>query len=461
MPYKILVSTVLGGLLGLLVAPAFAAPDIVLYDGHTQPHAHIAISDFEGHAVLDHASVTVPKPATPRVPDSSVSAHRGKLDGHKSALTLAWHQAWFASLGFEGGAPLDLRPYLADGVLAFDIKVSDLAKGGLFVKLACGKDCERKLNFILQARALEGQGWQHLAFPLACFVRDGDDFAKVPLPFAVETSGSGEFAIADVRLRARPAAGEALQSCPDYRTASVTPSPLIQVWSLEWWMPRHEEKLAEIRRRQAAHEPTNLVFIGDSITHNWEKDGAKVWERWYAPQHALDLGFGGYKTENVLWRLQHGEVDGIAPKVAVLMIGTNNTGDRQEDPRTTAAGVRRLLDELRARLPGTRILLLAVFPRSERSDDVLRRLNNEVNGLISGFADGRNIVFLNINEHFTGAGGSLSREVMPDLLHPNEHGYELWADAMAPTLQAMLNAPSTQTATHAAAAAPPASAVQP
>jgi beta-glucosidase len=114
------------------------------------------------------------------------------------------------------------------------------------------------------------------------------------------------------------------------RSEAETPVPQTQAWSLPWWRPRHEAKLSEIRAMRAAGKSPQLVFIGDSITQGWEAVGQPVWAQHFARYDALNLGYGGDKTENVLWRLQQGEIDGIAPKVAVLMIGTNNTGDRKD-----------------------------------------------------------------------------------------------------------------------------------
>jgi beta-glucosidase len=131
-------------------------------------------------------------------------------------------------------------------------------------------------------------------------------------------------------------------------------------------------------------------------------------------------------------------VDGLNPKVAVLMFGTNNTGHRQENPKTTAAGIKRNLEELQQRLPNTKILLLAVFPRDEKPDGELRQINNGVNAIIPGFADSKKIFFLDINKSFLDANGVLSKTIMPDLLHPNEQGYEIWAKAMEPTLTKLL-----------------------
>ena len=123
------------------------------------------------------------------------------------------------------------------------------------------------------------------------------------------------------------------------------------------------------------------------------------------------------------------------------MIGTNNTGHRAEDPRTTAAGIQRLLDEIRRRLPKTKVLLLGVFPRGEQPDDYLRGINERVNKLIAALADGRDVHFLDIGSSLVQPGGTLSKDVMPDLLHPNEQGYAIWQRAMEPTLQKLLKAP--------------------
>ncbi len=420
------------------MAPAAGPADLALYAGRPLAGSHVTVADSESHAVLTGATAEVPKPAAPKVPPSRVSVSKTGKDGADDALSLRFTDSSYASLSVEAEPGLDLRPYLARGVLAFDLNVKDLAQGGLSFKVNCGKDCERKVPYLIAGRAAAGKGWRHLAFALSCFVHEGDDFSAIGQPFAVDASGTGELAVANVRMLAD---GTPNASCPDYRTISVTPDLLNESWSVNWWLPRHQEKLAEIAHRAAAHEPIELVFIGDSITHNWEKDGAKVWERNYGHYHALDLGFGGDRTENILWRLQHGEIDGIHPKVAVMMLGTNNTGQRQEDPRTTAAGVARDIAEVRRRLPDTKILLLAVFPRDATVDGPLRQRNAKVNAIISGFADNQKVFFLNINQAFLDANGGLSKDIMPDLLHPNERGYEMWAAAMAPTLQRLMRQP--------------------
>jgi beta-glucosidase len=124
--------------------------------------------------------------------------------------------------------------------------------------------------------------------------------------------------------------------------------------------------------------------------------------------------------------------------VAVLMIGTNNTGHRMEKPQYTAMGIKAILDELRTRLPETKILLLGIFPRDELPDSPMRRINNEVNRIIADYADDQRIFFLDIGRAFLDNDGKLSRAVMPDLLHLNEASYATWANAMEPALQELL-----------------------
>ncbi len=222
------------------------------------------------------------------------------------------------------------------------------------------------------------------------------------------------------------------QTCPDNAPA-LTPATLQEEWAVEWWMPRHEAKLEEEGR-----ETARLLFLGNSITHGWEKTGKEVWDENYAEYGGYNLGYSGDRTENVLWRLQHGEVDGIDPDVAILMIGTNNTGHRQDPPECTAKGIEMILGELNERLPDTKVLLLAIFPREASPEGELRQLNNKINERIEKFADEEQVFFLNINETFLDDEGVLSEDIMPDFLHPNEYGYKLWAEAMGPALMELL-----------------------
>jgi beta-glucosidase len=418
----------LAAALAILSSSAFAAPsELNVYAGRPLDAGSIAISDFDSAKTLSGDAVAIPKDQNGVVAVSK-SAKAKKDD----ALTLDFNKAWYASLRVQSGKPVDLRPYLDKGVLALDLKVDELAEGGLSFRVKCGDQCVRAVPYVIPARAAQGKGWQHLVMSASCFYQEGDDFSQITQPFELNGTGKGKVSIANVKYQL---SGKPNVACPDYKTASVTPEKLNESWSISWWTPRHEKKLAEAKQ---VGKSAQVVFIGDSITEGWEKSGVPVWDRYYKPLNGIALGFGGDRTENVLWRLLHGEVDNLDPKVAVLMFGTNNTGFRQEDPKTTAIGIKRNIEELQKRLPNTKILLLAIFPRGEKPNDNLRQINDKVNAIIAGYADNQKIFFLDIGKDFLQPDGTLSRDIMPDLLHPNEKGYEIWAKAMAPTLQKLL-----------------------
>lgn len=213
--------------------------------------------------------------------------------------------------------------------------------------------------------------------------------------------------------------------------------PVIQdaAWAKKWWMPRHEQKLADLKKQ----EKVDLLFVGDSITHGFESGGKATWEKFYAPRNAFNIGFSGDRTEHVLWRLQNGAVKGAEPKLCVIMIGTNNTGHRKDKPENTAAGIKLIIEELQTRIKGTKILLLAVFPRDEKPDGQYRVINDGVNKIIKGFASKeKGITYLDISDKFLDDEGLLPKSIMPDRLHPNTKGYEIWAEAIEPTIKELM-----------------------
>ena len=207
---------------------------------------------------------------------------------------------------------------------------------------------------------------------------------------------------------------------------SVRPEVQTAEWAVQWWMPRHEQKLKE----KGALKNCQLVWIGDSITHGWEGEGKEIWSEKYAKYDSLNLGFSGDRTEQVLWRLDHGAVEGLNPKLVVLMIGTNNAGHRQEPSEETAQGITAIVQDLKKRLPNSKLLVLGVFPRGETPSDSLRKLNEKTNQLIAPLADNKQVFFLDISKSFLDSNGNLPADIMPDRLHPNRKGYELWAQAI-------------------------------
>ena len=205
------------------------------------------------------------------------------------------------------------------------------------------------------------------------------------------------------------------------------------------WMSLHETFVA--RAKQGG---VDLLFLGDSITAGWlwDKGGVNVWNKYYAPRHAAEFGIGYDRIQNVLWRTEHDELNGLKPKVVVLLIGTNNAGNEDDGkPRNTTPqiveGVTALVKEVRGRLPKSKVLLLGLFPRGEKNDPVREQVK-EINSQLARLDDGKRVKFLDIGSRFLEADGTLSREIMPDLLHPSERGYQIWAEAMEDTLAGMM-----------------------
>jgi beta-glucosidase len=206
------------------------------------------------------------------------------------------------------------------------------------------------------------------------------------------------------------------------------------------WLSRHEGFVA-----QAKQGGIDILFMGDSITDFWRNRGSNVWNKYYAPRRAANFGIAADRTQHVLWRIENGELDGIKPKVTVLMIGTNNSND--DSPEDIETAIKRIIGDIRRHCPQTKILLLGVFPRSGprkngdgSEDNYVKRMEviRAVNKVLAKFDNGSTIRYLDIGPKFLGADGKLHKDIMPDLLHPNEKGYQIWADAMNPTLDEMM-----------------------
>ena len=199
-----------------------------------------------------------------------------------------------------------------------------------------------------------------------------------------------------------------------------------------WWTLRHEAVNERVKKGNV-----DLIFIGDSITHSWEGGGRELWTKYYAPRNAVNMGFSGDRTQHVLWRLDNGNIDGISPKAAVIMIGTNNSNGDDNTAEEIADGIIGICKKLRKRLPKTKILLLAVFPRGEKPGPQ-REKNAKASELASKIADGKMIHYLDIGPKFMEPDKSLSKEIMPDYLHLTPKGYKIWAEATEPKLKELM-----------------------
>jgi lysophospholipase L1-like esterase len=202
------------------------------------------------------------------------------------------------------------------------------------------------------------------------------------------------------------------------------------------WLEQHEAYAST-----ASQGNVDLLFIGDSITALWEKTAPATWSRYYAPRRAANFGIGGDHTQHILWRLDHGELEGIKPRVVVLMVGTNNIPHDTEDQ--VVEGVAAVVNRVRLKLPESKVLLLGVFPRGINRDpsQVTTAPDPRVarlNARLARLEDDEAIRYLDIGPKFLDASGRLVQVIQPDFLHLSRKGYQIWAEAMEPTLWEMM-----------------------
>ncbi len=201
----------------------------------------------------------------------------------------------------------------------------------------------------------------------------------------------------------------------------------------DWWKSRHAQCQAITRKGGV-----DLAFLGDSITQGWEGSGKPTWDKYYANRKAANFGFSGDRTEHVLWRLANGELVGLQPKVIVIMIGTNNIGHGSSNATQTVDGVKSIVGVLRSKVPGAKILLLDIFPRGRDLNDAGRKAVAAASAGFRTLHDGKNVFSADVSSQFLNRDGSMRNLLMPDALHPNAAGYEIWAKAMEPVLAKLL-----------------------
>lgn len=197
-----------------------------------------------------------------------------------------------------------------------------------------------------------------------------------------------------------------------------------------------------LRRAQENPGPCDIAFIGDSITQGWEGNGKNVWTNYYGNRKCLNFGVGGDRTEHVLWRFENGQLDGIKPKAAVLMIGTNNSnknraGVEDYSEAEILEGVQAIVKQIRTRLPETKVLVVGIFPRG-KTFSTQRGKILQINQALAKLADDNMIHYVDFGSQLIEADGSISREIMPDYLHLSEKGYTIWAEAIEPKLKELL-----------------------
>ena len=205
-----------------------------------------------------------------------------------------------------------------------------------------------------------------------------------------------------------------------------------------WWANRFLSRHQLVEKQRG--KTVDLVLLGDSIMHFWEWRHPESWAKLTQGRTVLNLGYGGDRTQNVLWRIAHGELDGYKAKNIVLMIGTNNNSSNDTDPANVAKAVEKIAAEIRAKQPEARLILHPIFPRGVSADSkrhaAARARNDKTNALLKDFAAAHpEIVWIDFNDKMVDASGWVPRTIMADEIHPTDAGYDLWMDAILPRLQ--------------------------
>jgi lysophospholipase L1-like esterase len=211
----------------------------------------------------------------------------------------------------------------------------------------------------------------------------------------------------------------------------------------------HEQLLAKAKQGRI-----DIYFEGDSIARRWgATDYPQLLENWKANffgWNTADFGWGADRVENVLWRLQNGELDGVRHKVIVLLAGTNNVGNRVPAEGIDAAaadiasGIREVVRAMQSKAPDATVILMGIFPRNDNM--AVMPVIDSVNARLAALADGRKIRYLNINDKLAGPDGRLFESIMDanDKLHPTVKGYQVWADALKPIFTELLGPPARE-----------------
>ena len=216
--------------------------------------------------------------------------------------------------------------------------------------------------------------------------------------------------------------------------STAAPSPLTPLprEQPQWWRKQYEQQVEQIK-----NNPCGVLFLGDSITDYWKREGKPIWEKAFSPYHPCNFGISGDQTTNLIYRITDSGIPAQTdPKLCIVMIGTNNPGYFKggEAPEKTAMGILGAVEHLLVRFPDTHVLLLGIFPRGTGPQDKLRQHNDRINAILAQCKLPRT-TYANINRRFLDSSGKLLPGISRDNLHFTEKGYAIWADAVLPYIK--------------------------
>lgn len=246
-------------------------------------------------------------------------------------------------------------------------------------------------------------------------------------------------AIAALAVAAQGKSAGTVETTPDSRVGNVTKDKTRDpgLFGAHWWANRFLSRHMEIEKFKG--KSVDVVLLGDSIMHFWEWKQPESWKRFAANRTVLNLGYGGDRTQHVLWRIAHGELDGYDARHVVLMIGTNNNSFKDSKPENVAGAIELIVSKIREKQPKAKIILHPIFPRGNSAQSVrhvdARARNDRTNALLKQFADrDGKIIWIDFNDRLVDASGWVPKTIMRDEIHPTAAGYDIWMEALAPVI---------------------------
>ena len=252
----------------------------------------------------------------------------------------------------------------------------------------------------------------------------------------LQLEGEGAAYLDDVTLEGVTPMDRSIIPPPDLQDPTQPFNGYFTEYPLSWL------NLHKMYRERAKKNPgAPLIFLGDSITQGWETGGKEQWDKYFAPLGALNFGIGSDKTCQILWRIRHGALDELSPRLVILAVGVNNLWRGDFASANITDGVIACIQAIRKKCPASRILVIGIFPTAASPDNPFRARIREINGLLARRYDGttiQSVRFVDFGEKFLLPDGAISRELLPDALHPNAKGYEIYASNLAPVVREMM-----------------------